>query len=538
MSSGLFGFFTAQRSLMLNQAAINVINTNVANINTDGYSKQRLEISQQSIVANKDITPLAAAQSGIGAVIDSISRNRDTYIDTSYRSAYTNNSYYSELSDNVGLIEDITNGLSDTGLQAAFKEFYTAAQQLSQNPTDSVVRTNFVQRAIDVATEFNEVSERLTDLKTSLVGNVNDTSTLEVSKLGLACDDLNNKLASIANLNKTISFSTTQGDTPNSLLDNRDILLDEISQYIPITVTSGPNNTVNISLGSTALVDGFTQVGSFKYELQNPSVAGDWTTNPPVLKVQDPNGRNVLNDVSSKITSGKIGAILDVTGSDADKPTINNMLEDLNLLAKEFATQINNIQKFNDSTTTVGTTVQAMCLDSTAATPTLKASTYKIFLNQDDEATSNDAQITAANIRVNSTIISTPNEVAAARINYATATGATAIDLKGTGSGSNALLIAQLENQSFSSLNNTTTEKYLNSVTSNFGVKVRDVENNLESTDAILEQISLKRESASGVNLDEEYTDLIKFQRSYEASARIFNVVNEIMQKIVTLGSS
>ncbi|MDD3014307.1 MAG: flagellar hook-associated protein FlgK [Candidatus Gastranaerophilales bacterium] len=539
MTSGLFGFYTAQRSLMLNQAAINIINTNVANINTPGYSKQRLEVSQLSVASTDASMPLVAAQSGIGAVIDSISRNRDSYIDNSYRSAYSNYSYSSELSDNVGIIEDITNGLSDSGLTEAFKEFYNAAQQLNQNPTDTVIRTNFVQRTIDVVTEFNQISSQLTGLKTNLIGDISDTSTLDISKIALDCNDLNNKLATIADLNKTISLSTTQGNTPNSLLDNRDNLLDQISQYIPLTVSSGPNNTVNLSLGGTDLITGSAQVGYFNYELKDSSAAGDWTTNPPVVKIQDQNGRDVSNDVRSKITSGKMGAIIDVTGSDINKPTINNMLDKLNLLANEFAGQINSIQTYNepdmedDGITPTGTTTQAMCIDKTAAIPTLKAVTQNIFLNQN---TGDATNITAANIIVNSAIISNPTEIATARINYDTATGATTTDLNGTGDGSNALLMAQLENKSIPNLNYATTEKYLNTVTSNFGVQVKNVEDKLDSNDTILQQVSLKRESASGVNLDEEYTDLIKFQRSYEASARIFNVVNDIMQKIMTLG--
>jgi len=542
MTSSLFGFYTAQRALMLNQAAINVVNTNVANINTTGYSKQSLQISQQSIITSDSNTAINASQSGIGAVIDSITRNRDSYIDNSYRTAYSDYSYSTELSDNVTLIEDITNGLSDSGLTLAFQEFYDAAQALSQNPTDTVTRTDFIQKASNVATEFNDVSSRLTDLKTNLIGDIDDLTTLSSSKISIYCDDLNNKLASIAELNKTINFSTAQGTTPNSLLDERDNMLDEISEYIPITVTAGPNNTVNLSLGGVDLVTGSVQVGTFDYEIKDTSAAADWTTNPPVIKVKDPNGKNVSNDVNSKITSGKIGAILDVTGSDVDQPTINNMLDKLDTLANEFASQVNSIQTYNepdmedDGVTPTGTTTQAMCVDKTVSPSTLKAATHKMFLNQDDETTSDDTKITASNIRVNSVIISNPTEVATARINYTTATGATTTDLSGTGNGSNSLLMAQLENKSLSNLNYTTTEKYLNTVTSNFGVQVSNVDDKLDSNEAILQQVSLKRESASGVNLDEEYTDLIKFQRSYEASARIFNVVNEIMEKLMNLG--
>lgn len=537
MTSGLFGFYTAQRSLLLNQAAINLINSNVANINTPGYSKQRLEISQASVITPESNISLVAAQSGIGAVIDSISRSRDIYVDYSYRLANSNLSYSKELYENVGLIEDITNGLSDSGLATAFKEFYTAANSLSQNPTDSVTRTNYVQRAIDVTTKFNQIANQLTSLKTNLVGDASNPNTLDVSKINLNCNDLNNKLKTIADLNKTISLSSAQGSTPNSLLDERDKLLDDISGYIPVTVSAGPNNTVNLSLNGTELVTGGLQVGTFKYELKNTTIPGDSVTNPPVIKIKDANGNDVVQDATSKFTTGKIGAILDVTGSDVNKPTINNMLGKLDKLASEFATQINGIQLFEDTTTTPGSTVQARCIDTTAATPTLKDATHKIFMNQDAEATSNDALITATNIRVNLAIISNPTEVASARITYDTLTGPNAVDLQGTGNGSNALLMAQLGTKSLSNLNNSTTDKYLNSVVSNFGVQLKSVKDKLDSNDALMQQTSLKRESASGVNLDEEYIDLIKYQRSYEASAKVFNAVDKIMQQIIALGT-
>jgi|GEM_PF-1097320 len=535
MTSSLFGFYTSQRSLLVNQAAINIVSNNITNINTTGYSKQRLELSQQTLLTTDCNDPLIASQSGIGSVIDTISRNRDVYIDSSYRTANSNYAYSTELYDNVSLIEDITNGLSDTGLTAALTEFYTAAQDLNNDPSNTVVRTCFLQRALDVATNFNQAASQLTTIRTNLIGDVDDPNTLNVSKINLDCNDLNNKLKAVADLNKTISLATSQGTAPNSLLDERDNLLDEISEYIPITVTGGSNNSISISMNGTNLVTDSQQVGYFKYELKDTSVDGDWDTNPPVVKIQDVNGRDILKDASSKITSGKIGAILDVTSSDENKPTINNTLDNLNTLANEFASQINAIQTYSETDDpAAGSTTKAMCIDNTGSTPVLKEATENIFLNNDTGTNSN---ITAENITINNALISDPTKIATARITYTTASGPSSTDLAGTGNGNNSLLIVQLESKSLANLNNLTTEEYLNSVSSNFGVQVKSVESNLDSNDAILQQISTKRESTSGVNLDEEYTDLIKYQRSYEASAKIFDVMDKVLQTIIALGS-
>ena len=115
MPSTLYGIYNAQRALSLNQAAIDIINSNVANMNTKGYSKQRLEISQASNVAPYQ-SPVDATQSGMGAIIDSVTRNRDVFLDNSLRRETTDLNYYKEYTDNAVQLENIVNELDDTGL--------------------------------------------------------------------------------------------------------------------------------------------------------------------------------------------------------------------------------------------------------------------------------------------------------------------------------------------------------------------------------------------------------------------------------------
>lgn len=501
MTSGLHGIYLAQRSLALNQAAINLINNNIANMNTEGYSKQRLEISQLTAL-NNGSSNYAAAQSGLGAEIDAVTRNRDAYLDAYYRKESTNLAYYQELNSNATLLEGITNELSGSGIGNALASFYNTAQQLSQNPTNSVIRADFMQKALDVTTQLNQTASQLTELRTSLVGDVDVSGSLAQSRISLTCTDLNEDLKELAELNQTINIATAQGNVPNGLLDKRDLLLDKISETIPITVTQGANNLINVSLDSTLLVQGASLKGSFNVS------AGD-SSNPAIVTFVPTTG----SPVTPSITTGKLGALIEIGGSEEGKLTINNVLTELNKLAKEFATEINTIQaggKYIYTDTSVSPPVNKLSAD----TP------ENIFIPE------SGTTITAANITVNDNILKDPLKIAAA--------SGTAEE-NATGDGNNALSMAQLRDKNILLLGNTTTENYLSTVVGKTGVQIKSLETKSDSQEALVQQVLQRRESTTGVSLDEELTDLVKYQRAYEASAKIFNVVNEVLQQIMQL---
>lgn len=516
MSSSLFGIYNSQRALLLNQAAINLINNNIANINTPGYSKQRLEISQ-NININPDASlPMIAAQSGLGAVIDDISRNRDVYLDSYLRRETTTLNFYKELNESAVLIEDIANELGDSGISTALNEFYNAAHQLSLNPTDSIARNNFIQKSMDVSDKFNITSDRLQQVRTNLVGDIADPTTLESSKINISVDYLNVQLKAIADLNQTISVSTSQGTTPNGLLDERDRLVDEVSQYIPITVTKGANNLISLSIGSTELVRGKDQVGFFDV------VVGD-VLNPATVKIVDETGADVVANANAMLTNGKLGAILEMGGSDPNKLNVYTFMQNLDNLAREFAREVNTIQRGGQYIDT-SVTPHVLTPVTVAAPP---PDPFDIFVELTGATQANYVNMTAGNIRLNQDVIDDVYKIAAA-----SATSAA----NETGDGNNALLLAQLRDKKIAALGNSESESYLNSLVGKLGIQVKSIQEKYESQDSIVQQIDMRRESATGVNLDEELTDLVKFQRAFEASARIFNVVDKMLEQIIGLG--
>lgn len=548
MTSSLHGLYNAHRALLMNQAALSLINSNITNMNTEGYSKQRLELSQ-NIMGGSNTSPIAAAQSGLGSYIDGITRNRDIYLDSYYRKENTTLNYYSELNNNNIVIEDIVNELSGDGINAVLTNFYNAANQLSFNPTDSVARTDFAQRAEDVALKLNHLYEQLNSFKESIAGDTTDTNTFRESKIGVTVTELNTKLQNLADLNNTIIVSTAQNVTPNGLLDERDKLLDQIAEFIPITVQQGSNNLVTVSLNGNDLVSGSAFVGKLSYELTDTSLPGNELTNPAVVKVKNATSDNVLiNDASNMITTGKLGALLEISSTTSTSPNnLNVMLEQLNKLARNFAKEVNTLQlsKDGDSNTI------SLSIDKTTTPPTLVEATEYIFTSSNStvatEITGTDsyANLTAGNIKVNANIINDPFKIATATLtstldpldpNYLTdRANFITQNNKQTGDGSNALLMAQLRNKGISDLDGSTTEKYVDTIMGKFGVQSGTVKNRYESQASVIEQIKIKRETSMGVNLDEELTDLVKYQRAYEASAKIFNVVNETIQQIINL---
>lgn len=473
----------------------------------------------------------------MGASIDGIARNRDAYLDNYYRTANAQLSYNNELNTDSSYIESITNDLSGSGISSALSSFYDAAQSLSQNPTDATARNNFVQQATAVCDQFNQVSGQLTDFRTSLVGDATDPGSLSSSKISTAVSTLNNDLSSLAQLNKNINISTTQGQTPNSLLDQRDSLLDDMSNYIPISVTQEANNEVNVSINGVNLVSGSQQTGMFNVSANN-------STDPALVSIQDMSGNTVVSDAKSMLTTGQIGGILDIAGSSSNSLSINGVLNNLNTLASSFAQQINTIQEkgqYIDATTTPGTNRLAQ------VTPPSSLPQYDIFTGDPAANTVTDySTVTAANLQVSSAIQNDPNKVAAAST-YAPGTPILTTDPNSlsTGDGSNALAMANIRNSVISFTDNSanppttvnsTMDQYLTSISGNIGVQTATIQNNYQSQNDVVSQITQRRDSEDGVDLDEELTNLVKYQSAYQASAKVFNAVNEMLQTIMSLG--
>lgn len=502
----------AQQALLANQAALSTVSNNISNLNTFGYSKQRVDFA--TVTNYGQIGGGAYGQIGAnaGAEIGSLTRYTNAYLLGSYRDQSTDMSYLNEFAQIAKTIDGMTNELKGTGLQKAMEKFYDAATAMNLDPKDNVARLNFLQQAQNVVTKFNEQAKGLDDLRTDLVGDVNKPGSLDDSSAASTVKDINKKLEQIAKINDDIVKLSSGGSQPLNLLDQRDQLLNELSGYLPIEVKDNPNGTNTVKINGVDVIRGNEIVGKLEVAV------GD-NDNPAKINMVDKNGNLVGENINQFIDSGSLGAILDAGGSDPTKLTPKKALDQLNTLATEFAKVFNDMQTGTDAS---GKTALSINKD----TMELEASTEVFFKSKDGQP------ISALNLQLNNELMKDPFKLALARADVT----APDYDPKAIGSNQNSLAIIDTRTASYAGLGNATFEGFVGKMTGDIGTKIESINTDGKTQALTLAQVSNQLASATGVNMDEEIMDLTKYQRAYEASARIYSVCTQLMDILVNLG--
>jgi flagellar hook-associated protein 1 FlgK len=246
MSSEFAGLNLALSGLMAERQALDVAGHNVANANTEGYTRQRV---QMEAAGGASVPAIFAKWEGTGAGVKvaSIQRLNDAFLDAR---AYGEHGSDSALRATQGVLSNIELAVaepSDNGVQAQLSAFWSAWDDVANNPGDLATRSQLIEQAKTVANALNQTSAAMTAVSQSSAGQINATIA-----------QVNTTTQQIANLNQAIASATNGGLSPNDLLDQRDRLVDELAQQVGITVRTGSSNQVDIYIGGTSLVRGAT----------------------------------------------------------------------------------------------------------------------------------------------------------------------------------------------------------------------------------------------------------------------------------------
>ena len=519
MTTSLIGILNmSQQSLANNQTALTVVSNNISNMNNTSYSKQTVKLNAIPAYDTYNwCSSIGSLQIGHGAEITGILRNREQWLDNYLREQSTTMGYYNQIGGMTNNIENLLNNeLSSTGLQKQLSEFFSASQALTAEPTNNAYRIAFLQAAQGVANQLNSMSSTITSQRTQAVGDINDPDTFKDSTIKMTTDSLNEKLKQLAEVNGKIAQSCASGSASNDLLDQRDALLDELSEMIPLTTTTNENLTVNVYIGNQTVLKGGEQKLFFN------AVQTDDDNNPVKIQLVDSEG-NVKNDnINDTLTSGALKGLLDVGGTGS--LSYKSVLNEIDKIAKAFAEQMNNIQ------TGIGADGVADSIPYCYANTdpkTLTQATEPLFIASDG------GDFTAANIKINENILNNTDLLATAR-GDATLEGSAAI-----GNSANMALFNGLESLKIPDLNNggtgQTLSEFIKTLVSDVGSKIESLNNSATAQSSIVQQATEKRAEKMGVNLNEELSDLIKFQRSYEASSRVFSIANQLLETLVNL---
>ncbi|MEA5009367.1 flagellar hook-associated protein FlgK [Clostridium tyrobutyricum] len=243
---GLFSIFnTAKSGLFSQQTAINVTSHNIANANTDGYSRQRANMVTTTPYTMPSMDGAAGAgQLGTGVTVESIQRIRDSFLDYQFRVQNSISGQYSAQDKILSQVENVLNEPTDTSISSLMSGFFTSWQSLSKSSQNA---STVAQQAYQLTNDLNNVSSQLTKIKT-------DTNTELKNTIGT----VNGYIKQLNQLNQQIQSVTIAGQNPNDLMDSRDLILDKLSNEFGISITETDNNGINVTTAdsSTSKVDG------------------------------------------------------------------------------------------------------------------------------------------------------------------------------------------------------------------------------------------------------------------------------------------
>jgi flagellar hook-associated protein FlgK len=296
------------------QRALSTVSNNIANVNTEGYSRQDVVL--------KDSAPkkLASMYVGTGVMLQNIRRQYDEFAESNLRNSNSDLSAQTPMVDYTKRVMDIM-GDKSIGLSSALDDFFNAAGSLSADPASTVLRTSFLRSADGVASRFGELSGQLDLIATE-------------TKQGLktVADKINTLTSQLALINQSMSRSPSLEGQPPELLDRRDLTLRQLSQLVRTKISFSENGSVTVSLGST-MTQGVVVQG-----LKSRPIGMDPSGANTTDLILDPYG--ATSEPLTTMTGGEIGGY---------QTFISQVLEpaqkNLNNLAKTFVAETNTIQK-------------------------------------------------------------------------------------------------------------------------------------------------------------------------------------------------
>ncbi|MCB2356285.1 flagellar hook-associated protein FlgK [Clostridium estertheticum] len=585
--SGLFSTLNVGvRGMTAQQGAIDVTSHNIANANTDGYSRQRVTMET---TRPSNTSP---GQMGTGVQISSITRIRDTYLDYQVR-AENGTMGLNEGKDNVlSQVETVFNGLSDTGVATLINKVYASWQTLSTSPQLSNTRTVVAQQSKALTDQLNSIYNQLKTVKDDCKAVIKQDVV-----------DINSMLDQIDKLNQQIKEVKIGGDEPNDLLDKRDLLEDKLSTKFGITIekkTYGGEDlkatdgaTGDLTLVKSDLTDDvkrFSYVSSITPKKDTNGIVISGTYDVTYYKNGDMSSDNnkvtmtmeLSKNAYTSLDQGRV-LVADKDGYAVDKdgkkiagmefiggdivgtqiplatgttyqlfnPTTGELkgYMDVQVDIDTYVNQLNNLAKgiaFSVNAIHSGT--------STASDAGNEKDVFNFFVNSIKPNAAGEAEITAGNITVNSLIINDPMLI---KVGTGNPPGPT--------DGTRAAAIAKLKDVKFKiqgiSDNSTRTQflsdntvvegsstalltissapdgmtvgSYFTTIVNGLAITVQGASQNVTNHGALLSKLEESRTSTSGVSLDEEMANLIQYQHAYAANAKIISTVDELLDLIV-----
>ena len=450
-----------RNALLAHQKSIHTAGHNIANVNTPGYSRQRVNLAANQAVSG------APGQIGTGVTAMEIQRIYDQLVEAQIYSEQQTLGRWEAREYALERVEMNFDEASGEGLQQAMNEFWNSWQYLTDNPEGYPERAALLSNSEFLATSFNRTA----------AGLVKQQVELDFSIAG-AVEEINQIANQIANLNRKIGEIEISGQNANDLHDQQTLLLNDLATLIDFQTFEDDLGRVSVLVGEgRPLVQGY-----------NASQLTTQTNAQGHLDVFWIDGGGNAFDITPQTNGGRLGGWLEVRDVE-----IVDYLNRLDTMAQTLLNEVNALH-------TAGFDLQG--------------NPGEVFFTGGS----------AADIAVNTVIVSDPNRIAAAT----SAAGA-------PGDGGNALSIAGLQHTLIMGGGTATLDDFYRALVTDVGSAVQAASAYHSHQTAVTASLDNYRESISGVSLEEEMVNLIKFQHAFDAAAKLVTTVDEMIDTVMTM---
>ncbi|ARJ44073.1 flagellar hook-associated protein FlgK [Pantoea alhagi] len=537
---------SAMSGLSAAQAALNTTSSNISNYNVAGYSRQTAVLSSLPSTLN------GGNYYGNGVTISSVHREYDEFITGQLRSASAQNSGITTQYNQISNIDDLLSSSSNS-LSTTLSDFFTNVQNVVSNADDPSARQTLLGKAEGLVNQFKVTDQYLRNMDASI--NTSISSSVE---------QINSYASQIAGLNTQIGKlqAAGAGADPNTLLDQRDALVSKLNDLVGVSVSQQDGSYIVSMSNGLALVN-----GAETRQLVAMTASNDPTRT--TIGYVDKTAGNV-EIPESLVSTGSLGGLLKFRTEDLDSAR-----NKLNQLALNFADSFNTQHKAgfdsegNAGTdffaiggpTVVGNSKNASGVTLTASwsdTSKAQATDYKVSWdgsNWNVKRLSDNTSVSAsldANGQLNFDGLQvTPSGTPAANDSFivkpvsnaivnmdVVVTNEAQVAAAGAAGGEsdnrNAQKLLDLQSKNLVNGNATLAQGYA-SLVSDIGNKTNTLKTTSETQTNVVNQLTSRQQSVSGVNLDEEYVNLQRYQQYYMANAQVLQTASAIFDALISI---
>jgi flagellar hook-associated protein 1 FlgK len=475
MPNILASLTSAGNALDVFQQALSVIQNNVNNSSTAGYATQSLNLTAQPLVVTGGLTGGVAAQG--------LQDSRDDYAEEQVQQQTQTLGLYTAQAQATGTIQSFFDVTGTGGLPTALNNLLSAFSAWSTTPSDATAQQTVLSDAQSLASSVN-----------GLANSLSSTSQQLDTQIGSTVSQINSIATQIQQYNQGVLTDSTPDPGAEAQLYSA---LDDLSKLTNFSTVKQADGTITVSLGGgTPLVIGDQVNALSASDSVDTNPAPTYSNSPPTAHILDSQG----NDVTSQITSGQLGGELD---------SRNRVLGGLLGNAQQQGT-------LNQFAQTLADTVNTILESGTVSTASGAASGTALFTYD----TSNGTNV-AANLALNPAI--SASELAP-------------VDSSGNANG-NATQLADLgtAGNTAGNIDGMNLVQYLAQMSSAIGQENQTATTNQTTQTQIAAQATTLRDQVSGVSLDTQATEVLQFQRAYQASAQVLTVLNTVLDSTIQM---